>query len=186
MRKVRNYEGVNRDHGFVLITSLMFLIVLTIYVVSSARFATLSERIAGNTRSRTIAFYGAEAGLRRGFLVLKTASGSPTADDGSSSLDNNKITTIPASYSAHALVATTSKFTCTLNAATGACKLAAETAGPTITAGGSLSVTQPTYIISELTPGTGDTGKKYFVITSIGYGLTSTSKVVLQELVVES
>ncbi len=53
-----------RQHGAVLITSLIFLIVITMLVLSSMNSNTLSEKMAGNSRDRNVAFQAAEAGLR--------------------------------------------------------------------------------------------------------------------------
>jgi type IV pilus assembly protein PilX len=53
-----------RENGAVLIIGLIFLVVLTLLVVSALRTATLEERMAGNTRNQQVAFQAAEAVLR--------------------------------------------------------------------------------------------------------------------------
>jgi len=178
--------GVKNNRGFVLITSLMFLIVLTIYVVSASRFATLSERIAGNTRSRTIAYYSADVALQRAVQVLTSFSGAPRTSDTSANnyMSSNTISTLPASFSAHKAVGNTKMLSCPLNATTSICLLSSEKNGPSITTGAAGSVTaQPQFLISQLASGTKDTGKRYYVITAIGYGVSANSTVVLQEIV---
>ncbi len=50
--------------GAVLVTGIIFLIVLTILVLSIMRSATLEERMASNARNRQIALQAAEAVIR--------------------------------------------------------------------------------------------------------------------------
>lgn len=53
-----------RQKGAVLITGLIFLVVLTLLVLSIMRSATLEERMASNARNRQIALQAAEAVVR--------------------------------------------------------------------------------------------------------------------------
>jgi len=53
-----------RQRGIALVTSLIFLAILTIVGVTAARMASLEERMAGNMRDRDIALRAAEMGLR--------------------------------------------------------------------------------------------------------------------------
>lgn len=53
-----------RESGFVLVTALMFLIVLTVLGLSIMSTNTLEERMAGYFRDRQLALESAEAGLR--------------------------------------------------------------------------------------------------------------------------
>jgi type IV pilus assembly protein PilX len=53
-----------RQSGAVLITGLIFMVVLTIIVISALRSATLEERMAANARNRQVALQAAEAALR--------------------------------------------------------------------------------------------------------------------------
>lgn len=62
-----NRAGSKREQeGVALFVSLIFLLLLTIVGVSSMKSATLQEKMAGNTRFKTITFQYAEAGLREG------------------------------------------------------------------------------------------------------------------------
>ncbi|WP_081413120.1 pilus assembly PilX family protein [Chitinilyticum aquatile] len=54
-----------RTNGFVLITSLIFLVAMTIAVVYAVRSATMRERLAGNERVRSQAFQMAELAMTR-------------------------------------------------------------------------------------------------------------------------
>ncbi|QLI80763.1 hypothetical protein HZU75_04040 [Chitinibacter fontanus] len=53
------------QRGFVLITSIVFLIAITIAVVYAVRSATLREHSAGNNRARSQAFEMAQLAMRR-------------------------------------------------------------------------------------------------------------------------
>lgn len=53
-----------KESGAVLITGLIFLVVLTMVVLSVLRSGTLEERMAANARNRQIALQAAEAVLR--------------------------------------------------------------------------------------------------------------------------
>ncbi|GAA5784441.1 pilus assembly PilX family protein [Chitiniphilus shinanonensis] len=50
--------------GFILITSIIFMLVLTVVVVYAVRSATVYERVAGNNRNRSMAVQSAEFALR--------------------------------------------------------------------------------------------------------------------------
>lgn len=53
-----------REAGAVLVTGLIFLAVLTILGVTSARMSSLEERMTGNMRDRAVAMQAAELALR--------------------------------------------------------------------------------------------------------------------------
>jgi type IV pilus assembly protein PilX len=53
-----------RQHGVALITGLIFLVVLTLIGITSARMAGLEERMSGNMRDRSLAVQAAEMALR--------------------------------------------------------------------------------------------------------------------------
>ena len=62
-----------RQGGMVLITGLIFMVVLTLIVVSSMRTTLLAERMAGNARDTDLAFQAAEAALRAGEEIVENA-----------------------------------------------------------------------------------------------------------------
>jgi type IV pilus assembly protein PilX len=64
--KSRSPSGVRheREQGFVLISSLMFMVVLTILGLSIMGTHTMEERMSGFFRDRQLALESAEAGLR--------------------------------------------------------------------------------------------------------------------------
>jgi len=53
-----------RQSGAALITGLIFMVVMTIIVISALRSATLEERMAANSRNRQVALQAAESVLR--------------------------------------------------------------------------------------------------------------------------
>lgn len=68
-----------RQRGLVLITSLLFLLMLTIIGITALSTTTLEEKMAGNTRDLNIAFQAAEAALRDAENWLAQQSSEPTA-----------------------------------------------------------------------------------------------------------
>jgi type IV pilus assembly protein PilX len=64
MSKRRIPPHLNKESGVVLITGLIFLMVLTMIVISALRTGNLEERMAGNSRNRQIALQSNEAVLR--------------------------------------------------------------------------------------------------------------------------
>lgn len=60
--------------GFVLITSLIFLVVITLLAVSALNSSTLQERMASNLREKSRARQAADAGLRHAERVLDSTA----------------------------------------------------------------------------------------------------------------
>lgn len=63
-----------RQEGAALVTGLIFMLVLTIIVVSALRSATLEERMAANARNRQLALQAAEAVLREAEAVINSGA----------------------------------------------------------------------------------------------------------------
>jgi type IV pilus assembly protein PilX len=63
-----------RQNGFVLVTSLIFLVVITLLAVSAINSSTLQERMASNQREKSRARQASDAALRRGELLLQDAA----------------------------------------------------------------------------------------------------------------
>ncbi|MCC5810795.1 MAG: hypothetical protein JJU06_10520 [Ectothiorhodospiraceae bacterium] len=79
MRGMRtNYQ---RQRGAALIISLMLLLIMTLIGVTAMQTSTLQERMAGNSRDRSLAFQSSEAALREGEdWVMANFAGLDTAD----------------------------------------------------------------------------------------------------------
>lgn len=56
--------AAHRNHGFVLVTGLVFLVVMTLLAVSTMNSTTLQERMSSNYRDRGEALEASEAALR--------------------------------------------------------------------------------------------------------------------------
>lgn len=65
-----------KQNGVVLLTSLIFLLVLSMIVLAALRTGTLEERMAANARNRQVALQAAEAVLRSAEVALFTGVGS--------------------------------------------------------------------------------------------------------------
>jgi type IV pilus assembly protein PilX len=66
------YQNLTNDKqtGAALVTGLIFMVVLTIIVISALRSATLEERMAANARNRQLALQAAEAVVREAEVAL--------------------------------------------------------------------------------------------------------------------
>ena len=64
--------GISSAKGFVLVTALLFLLVLTMLGISSLQGSTFQERMAGNLRDRNLALQAAELALRDAARDLAT------------------------------------------------------------------------------------------------------------------
>jgi len=64
---------VRKQQGAALITSLMFLVVMTLLVISAMSGNIMEERMAGNSRDRNVAFQAAEAALRDAMRDIQSA-----------------------------------------------------------------------------------------------------------------
>lgn len=74
MRTLRIMSGHRHQVGVALITGLIFLVMLTLIALAAMQSTTLEERMAGNARSRDLAFQGSEAAVRAGEVILSAAS----------------------------------------------------------------------------------------------------------------
>lgn len=61
-----------KQQGAALITGLIFMVVLTLIVISAMRTTSLEEKMAGNARNRDLAFQSAEAAIRIAERFLDT------------------------------------------------------------------------------------------------------------------
>jgi type IV pilus assembly protein PilX len=68
-------HNLHKESGAVLYTGLIFLLVLSLIVLSMLRSGTLEERMAANARNRQVAIQAAEAVLRDAEEQLFSTSG---------------------------------------------------------------------------------------------------------------
>lgn len=64
---IRTHGIPTRQHGAVLIVSMVLLLILTLLGVSMMNSTKLEERMAANTQESTQAFQSAETGLSQGY-----------------------------------------------------------------------------------------------------------------------
>ncbi|RKF18879.1 hypothetical protein DBZ36_08390 [Alginatibacterium sediminis] len=63
----------------ILVTSLIFLVMLTIIALVSMQDATIQEKMAGNSRDYNLAFQAAESGLRKAEEIARLTQPTSTA-----------------------------------------------------------------------------------------------------------
>jgi len=68
--KLKPAEYGVRQQGFVLLTALVFMIVLTVILLSTVNISTSDEKIARNSRDKDVAFAAAEAAMRDAELYI--------------------------------------------------------------------------------------------------------------------
>lgn len=178
-----------RQRGWTLLTSLVFLFILSMLGIAAMQGASLEERMAGNQRERNIAFEAAEAALRdaeQDILASGRISGSLGFAGGCNSAGNYlglctpSTTLTPVWESVDWRDAATTVRYVTYGAKTGTA------AWPNVTR-------QPRYIIEWMpnlrgqdlgTESYGDTAQsKYqYRITAFGYGPADTAEVRLQSV----
>ena len=64
----------NHQQGFVLITGLLVLLMLTVIMLTALRTAALEERMAGNLRNSNVAFQAGESALRDAESIMELNS----------------------------------------------------------------------------------------------------------------
>ncbi|UXY15649.1 PilX N-terminal domain-containing pilus assembly protein [Chitiniphilus purpureus] len=172
---------IARKRGFILITSVIFMLVLTLVVVYAVRSATVYERVAGNNRNHSQAFQAAEYALAqaRGALVEEPPAVSASGCTGGAcpkSYDTSRFDS-PAFWIANQAA------TCAVNAACnnrGANKVPVGTPASFPSATGE----QPRYVVREL--GTASPGGKscnFYEITAFGQGSNAQSASILRSVV---
>jgi type IV pilus assembly protein PilX len=65
-----SFTAPHRQHGAVLVVSLLLLLVMTVLALGASQATRLQERMAGNARDHDLAFQSAEAGLRAGERLI--------------------------------------------------------------------------------------------------------------------
>jgi type IV pilus assembly protein PilX len=70
MTNHKHKPQLQKESGAILLTSLIFLLVLSMIVLAALRTGTLEERMAANARNRQVALQAAEAVLRNAEVTL--------------------------------------------------------------------------------------------------------------------
>jgi type IV pilus assembly protein PilX len=74
MTNHKHKPQLQKQSGAILLTSLIFLLVLSMIVLAALRTGTLEERMAANARNRQVALQAAEAVLRNAEVALFTGA----------------------------------------------------------------------------------------------------------------
>ncbi|KAF0812440.1 hypothetical protein IGB42_03108 [Andreprevotia sp. IGB-42] len=165
----------HHSRGFVLITSLIFLITLTIIVVYAVRTATMREHIAGNFRTKSQAFEAAEFALRRAQGVLSEYPTFTSAVACQKGLCGSQVTSAQVDALAWDDTDTCRINDTVCNRILGANKTLTATLGDSV-------AEQPRWVIRELANGTKGPCT-YYEISSRGVGSNDKSAVVLRSIV---
>lgn len=87
-----------RHHGFVLVVSLIFLIVMTLLGTTAIKKSILDEKLTGNLRSQNLAFQAAERALRFCESSLELRSGATKMCQQRSALNYTETSTMPMNW----------------------------------------------------------------------------------------
>lgn len=176
-------SSATNQHGMVLITALIFLVILTLIGVSLSNSGTLEERIGRNIRDQDIAYAAAEAALRDAelhiyggyqwpYAPVKLIDFNPNCDNGLC----DPVTSSPVN------AAQLNFFEDSTGFGTKAIGLGHVTGSPEV----QHVADQPRYLIeilpTKLGPVTGSTTNKIFRITAQAIGQSSSTRIVLQEI----
>lgn len=94
MMNSRKFNGCRQDQqGFVLLTALAFMIVLTVILLSTVNVSSSDEKIARNSRDKDIAFAAAEAALRDAEIYISGSYQFPYAPNASPAQYQNQLVT---------------------------------------------------------------------------------------------
>lgn len=187
--------AISRQQGVVLVTAIMFLVVLTIVILSLMRTSILEERMVANNRDWQNAFQASEAGLRdaeREIMARTRISGQTGFVSGCSDglcLPN----TCTSSTDCTPIWVALSSSDDAWKTGTGSTKsvgYGSKTAATSLPGLGA----QPRYIVEalsvpvandsiKLSPTGGAPSQTLYRVTSVGFGVNTSSRVMLQAMI---
>lgn len=156
----------HRQGGVTLVVVLVFLVIIALLGVTVATVTTLEERMAGNTRSRDLAFQAAEAALADAQVRL--------TQTGVLLCNNAKVQTYVANDNSPSYWATQ------FGAADGTVCTNCFTPDPALSTGAGKIVHQPEYLIHKKPSDSGGAHARHYVVTARGMGGTTDAIVILQ------
>lgn len=177
------------ERGFVLISALLFMIVLTIIVISIAGTTSVEERVARNFRDRDIAFSAAEAALRDAELHLTGSWQWPYAPVDINAFNSSCTGGLCDSLTAQSWQPVDGlDFFSASGSGANSVRIGAVTGSPAIA--GIVTANQPRYMIetlcSQLGSATAATCNRVYRITAQARGRLDNTRVVLQEIYLKS
>ncbi|WP_255988202.1 pilus assembly PilX family protein [Chitinolyticbacter albus] len=166
-----------RSLGFVLITSILFMLVLTLVVVYAVRSATVYERISGNNRNYSQAFQAAEFALfqARGTLANPELIATPASNTCSNGICAKDFDTEKFDNPAFWIKSENLTKSCAVDKDCSGRGASIATKFP------GASAEQPRFVIKELKVGSDDC--TYYEITAFGKGGNTSSSSILRSVV---
>jgi type IV pilus assembly protein PilX len=79
MASQREFRSRGRQHGAILVVSLILLLIMTVLALSVSQTSRMQERMTGNARDSDLSFQAAEAGLRGAEKYLWDQTNQPIA-----------------------------------------------------------------------------------------------------------
>lgn len=181
MLQVRIVQVRPREHGFVLIATLIFLIVLSLLVLGLSNSTTSEEKMARNFRDSSVAFQAAEAALRDAELHVTGAYQWPYSIMSSNAFSSSCASGLCDS-STNVQRLDNVDFFATSGVGTNSIVIGAITGSPQIQ--GIATANQPRYMIetvcTSLGPLGGSSCNKVFRITAQARGRFASTRVTLQ------
>jgi len=169
-----------QQKGAALITSLIFLILLTVLGFSASRGVIMQELISRNFSDQNLAFQAAEAALKYAEACILNSDGKPYGATTSVSLSctpGTAITTLP--YSDTAINNAVSTFWTSTGTQYGGSALG----GGTLTLPSGTLPAQPNYVIALMNwPCNGTTLRCIYQITARGTGINPNSQRIVQSI----
>lgn len=197
-RRSIHLPPASQQRGIVLVMTIMFLVALTVIVISLMRTTIIEERMVANSRDWQNAFQAGEAALRdaeREIITGKRISGQTGFVTGCSSeglcLPNTCASTNDCSPIWIALASTdTSWKNGSASSATKSLAYGAKTSATSLPGLGA----QPRYIVEALSvpvtggstkvaPSGGSANKTLYRVTAVGFGVNTSSRVMLQAMI---
>lgn len=77
----------NNESGFVLVTAMIFLVILTLLGVFATNTTVLETQIAGNDRLAKLAFYNSDGGVQAGIELIEQNISCPTGFSNTDPID---------------------------------------------------------------------------------------------------
>ncbi len=171
--KTRTRPAYKRQSGAALIFGLIMLLIMTLIGVTSMGTSNLEEKMAGNTRDRVVAFQAAESALREAERVAQNNSASLSFDTNCTGglCDCSSTTVICPEYWTDSTLdvwntaARHTNYVSTINLVTSKSKYIIEYLGQRVV---------------PLDPVCNTCPKDYYRITTLGFGMSPGSRVMLQ------
>ncbi len=181
----RSRPGARREQGFILVTGLLFLVVMTLIGLALFRSTGLLDRLTANTRDKQRSFEAAEAAIEYGVWWLQQPSGGTAG----SCATNSSATVASIKVCTEALSTSLTTIAAVDGSSSWATKAFSYTPpNMTVNSSGSVGGMSGTDVVYWKAPGlypeslglSADGRTKYYQITAYGYGGDSNTVTVVR------